>query len=58
MHTDPRQLDLEDFILNQDDPDFIGPRLPKGHPAHHAKLPQAREASAQPTANTREGESE
>jgi hypothetical protein len=38
MTKDPRQLDLEDLLHYQDAPEFIGPRLPKDHPAYRAFL--------------------
>lgn len=38
MIVDPRQTDLEDCLHYQDDPAFIGPRLPPDHPAYRAHL--------------------
>lgn len=53
MMTDPRQIDLEGLIHYQDDPAFIGPRLPKDHPTYRAQLaqPPPRIASRVPRAH-------
>lgn len=50
MRRDPRQTDLEEFIHDQDAPNFIGPRLPKDHPAYRA--PRARQGTASPSTAT------
>jgi len=36
MRPNPRQTDLEDLLHYQNDPHFIGPRLPTDHSAYRA----------------------
>ncbi len=50
MRRDPRQTDLEEFILDQDHPEFIGPRLPTDHPSFRVQL--ARRAPVLPSTAT------
>lgn len=51
MRRDPRQTDLEEFIHDQDAPDFIGPRLPKDHPAYRAHLARRSASPRTPTSS-------